>query len=139
MPRKVFRTRFAFLFVVLALAAFAGVKFVSHARKSGPAAPAATTVTDTQTDNVAGNTVNNTLQVGEKDEGTVTVSVSGSAQAFTNVSIPLDSHLTLDTTFGNGSGFTVSPLVPAKTFNVIGNVEIQPVVANGVLAGAIDP
>src|SRR6476646_6251760 len=113
-----------FSIALFALAIFAGVKFVSHARKSGPAAPASTSVTDTQTDNVAGNTVNNTLQVGEKDEGTVTVSVTGSAQAFTNVSIPLDSHLTLDTTFGNGSGFTVSPLVPAKTFNVIGNVEI---------------
>src|SRR5947209_6290967 len=122
MPRKAFRSRVLVLFVVLVLTAFAAGKFVSYAKKGvkTPAAPALTTVTDTQSDATTGN--NDTkLQAGEKEEGVVTVAVTGSNQTFSSLSIPIDSHLTLDNTFGNGAGFTVTPIVQSTpSYNAIG-------------------
>jgi hypothetical protein len=141
MPRKVARVRIAVVFLGLALASFAAVKFVSYAKKkSAPAAPTSASVTDTVAFAPGGDlNLNTKANPGDKLDGTIIVSASGSAATGTKVTIPISSLLTLDNTFGT-NGVMVTPLAANYAYSATGNITIsQPTGAGSLVSNDIDP
>ncbi|MFL6373598.1 MAG: hypothetical protein ACJ73D_02915, partial [Pyrinomonadaceae bacterium] len=127
MPRKVRRTRLALLFVFIAAAAFAGVKFVSYAQKHAkPAAPTApaVTATETLTDPVLPLTSNNgdgKAQPGETLLATVTITNTGSDATTVSLS---DSPGNFLSPHGANGSFAMSPAAAPDTYHTIGNTRM---------------
>src|SRR3954464_3305232 len=121
MPRKVYSRRLAILIVVLAVAVFAGVKFVSYAqKKAAPAAPTAPAITATETltdpNTIAGNNGDGNAQPGETLLATVTITNTGTdATGITLSDSPTDP---LSPNGANGT-FAISPVAAPDVFHTI--------------------
>ncbi|MBV9240687.1 MAG: hypothetical protein JO314_01660, partial [Acidobacteria bacterium] len=138
MPRKVSRVRIAVVFVVLAVAGFATVKFVSYAQKKSR--PVATSNTPAVAPNVtAVETVDDSLSAspdGNADPGdilkaTVTMTNTGGDATGTTISDTPGTYLSANGANGN---LTTVLTVTGDTANTIGNVNLSLNAAQGVLS-----
>src|ERR1043166_5243618 len=127
MPRKVVRVRFFLSLVLLAIAGFATVKFVSYAQKRArPATPATVIVGATEVITEPGD---NDADPGNTLTFTVTATDTGTQDA---TGVNLTTNVPAQTTLVGGS-VAISPAAGNDTYPATGNIQISVPQASGVL------